>query len=598
MGDRGDRRIAPQQDELVMKARRAVIGSGILAFALLIGTAIAWAILPWLYPAELWLLRETSPTSLIAPGVLVSDFNDFDVWKYDASHAQKDGGGIAQDDHAFEGLAIKLTTPRVPNSSAWMTLTGLRLDISEADIFSFWVNIPDVHRIENIALYVAADETFTRFLASSIDVRDDIAPGPQMMAISIKELQAHGGMTVQDIATTVQLRITSETGDGSASFDHLYYGRRATPKIVISFDDNWLTQFTEAFPYMMRKGVPGTIYAIQETIGLDRYMSLPMLKDVYATGWDVGNHTTDHMGFNRDSMRVPLLWGRKLLTIAKPQEPKTRLALNGGLSENGRAILKPPRFAVFWLERDDEDAEMVKTSAIVVGADRGGQPVTETVPLQATGWVTTNNEFSEVREITFASPPKAQITVGIAQAGDTTVSSILGCTNYLIANGMPRAAYHVAYPNGERNFVTDRAMAELRMKTGRIVSGRSTPVADGLVNPYTVQALSPNMNTPLKDVMHMVDMAIEHGATTFVVFHRLERTPQVPTDYPIADFHKFIDYVVQKRDEGLIEPMSVSAWYESLPGKKGVGAPLRKPRIESLRSNSQRRKPDDDAQVP
>jgi hypothetical protein len=82
----------------------------------------------------------------------------------------------------------------------------------------------------------------------------------------------------------------------------------------------------------------------------------------------------------------------------------------------------------------------------------------------------------------------AQITVGIAQAGDTTVSSIMGCTNYLISNGMPRAAYHVAYPNGERNFVTDRAMAELRMKTGRIVSGRSTPVADGLVNPYSVQA--------------------------------------------------------------------------------------------------------------
>jgi len=101
-----------------------------------------------------------------------------------------------------------------------------------------------------------------------------------------------------------------------------------------------------------------------------------------------------------------------------------------------------------------------------------------------------------VREITFASPPKAKITVGIAQAGDSTVSSILGCTNYLISNGMPRAAYHVAYPNGERNLVTDRAMAELRMKTGRMVSGRSTPVADGLVNPYTIQALSPNMNTP------------------------------------------------------------------------------------------------------
>ena len=31
-----------------MKTRRAVIGGGIFAVALLIGTAVAWAILPWL----------------------------------------------------------------------------------------------------------------------------------------------------------------------------------------------------------------------------------------------------------------------------------------------------------------------------------------------------------------------------------------------------------------------------------------------------------------------------------------------------------------------------------------------------------------------
>jgi hypothetical protein len=270
--------------------------------------------------------------------------------------------------------------------------------------------------------------------------------------------------------------------------------------------------------------------------------------------------------------------------------------LNGGLSENGRAILKIPRVLVFWLDDEGERAPAATAAATVAGADRFGKALIETVPL-ATSGVTTNNEFSEVREITFASHPNVHITVGVAQAGDTTVSSIIGCTKYLISNGMPRAAYHLAYPQGEQNSVTERAMAELRMKTGRIISGRSEPVADGLVNPYTVQALSPNMDTRLKEVMQMVDMAIEHGATTFVVFHRLVRTPQVPTDYSIADFHRFIDYVVRKRDEGLIEPMTVSAWYESLPGKKGVAAQQHGPRIDS-RFGSQDLKPDDNAQMP
>jgi hypothetical protein len=115
-------------------------------------------------------------------------------------------------------------------------------------------------------------------------------------------------------------------------------------------------------------------------------------------------------------------------------------------------------------------------------------------------------------------------------------------------------------------------MAELGMKTGRMISGRSTSVADGLVNSYTIQALAPKSNTALEELKHSVDMAIEHGATAFVVFHRLERTPRMPTDYSIDEFHDFIDYVVQKRDEGLIEPMTVSAWYERLPNKKRVAA--------------------------
>ncbi|AWI88081.1 hypothetical protein C0214_07240 [Methylobacterium sp. DM1] len=570
LGHRGHRRAASQPDELVMRqviSRRALAVGLITLFAAVSGAVV---LLFPLFAARYAPAPTARPHQVVSGGILVSNFNDLRAWTYDASHGMEEGGGTALAGRALEGSAIRLTTPHTAGSSAWMTQSGLQVGITEAGTFSFWVDIADAHRIESITFYASADETFTKYFATSIDVTGELAPGPQMVAISVREMQAHGGMTLHDPVTTVQLRISSRIGSGEATFDHLYYERRASPQIVISFDDNWLTQYTEAFPFMAQRGVPGTIYAIQETINLDRYMSLRDLKTVYAAGWDIANHTTDHMGFNSDASRVPLMWGRKLFLLARPQVPNLRLALNGDLSRNGSAVLSPPRIVVLRVERAGEAAEAVKTAATIVGLDRAGQVLTETIPITAFASVATNNVFAEVQEITFAESPQARVSAGVAQAGDTSALSLIDCARYLVANGMPRGADHVAYPLGERNRVTDRAMAEILMKTGRTVTGRSTPTTDGLINPFTIQAFSPHAHTPLSALTGMVDMAIEHGATTFVVFHRLEKNPSVPTDYAVGEFRAFIDYVVRKRDAGLIEPTTISRWFEALPNKAGI----------------------------
>lgn len=537
---------------------------------LLAAVSGALVLLPSQFAARYAAGPVTGSHRVVSGGTLVSDFNDLRAWTYDASHGVEEGGGTALAERAFEGTAIRLTTPRTAGSSAWMTQGGLRIGIAEAGTFSFWVDIADAHRIESITFYASADETFTKYFATSVDVTGELAPGPQMIAISVREMQAHGGMTLHDTVTAVQLRISTRIGSGEVTFDHLYYERRATPQIVISFDDNWLTQYTEAFPYMAQRGVPGTIYAIQETVNLSRYMSLQDLKTVYAAGWDIANHTADHMGFNSDASRVPLMWGRRLFLLAQPQVPNRRLALNGDLSRNGSAVLSPPRIVVLRVEQADEAADAVKTTATIAGLDRAGQILTETIPITTFDLFETNNVFAEIREITFAEPPRARVSAGVAQAGETVVSSLIDCMRYLVAHGMPRGAYHVAYPQGERNRITDQAMAEIPMKTGRIITGRSTPTTDGLINPFSIQALSPHARTPLAALTEKVDMAIEHGATTFVVFHRLEPNPSVPTDYAVDSFRAFIDYVVRKRDAGLIEPTTISRWFEALPNKAGL----------------------------
>jgi hypothetical protein len=527
--------------------------------------AVAWVLEPRLLEqADLRLLKGLTATAVI-PGILISNFNVAEEWKYDASSSN--GGGLVRDDTAPDGTSLRLSTPNDPGAQAWITRSGLTLDVSEEGTFSFLVNISDPQRIESIIVYLKADDSFdSKYFATSLQVRGTLPPGPRIIALNLKEFVAFGGITPKDWITAIQLRLESNIGNAVAAFDSLYYQRRTPPKLVISFDDNWLTEYTEGYVYMSKLGLPGTIYAIRDTVGQDGYMSLKQLKEVYAAGWDIGNHTTDHMGFNSDTeSRQP--FEPRLRTIARKQTPVDEVYLDGTVAINGTATLNPARGLVFRIETEEQTARSVAT---VEGVDRFGQQVTEHVPLFSmyeAPWSTSVNEFSSVTHIRL-SKPIGNVLVGLTQGPDTTASSLFDCADWLTSNGMPRGAYHVAYPLGESNAIVDRVMQALSFKTGRLVLGRSTPIADGLASRYSIEALAPNRDTKLEEVIHHVDQAILQGTSTHIVFHRLVKDPKVATDWPIADFRTFVDYVAAKRDARLIEPVTISSWYDSLPKTK------------------------------
>src|SRR5712672_2580602 len=141
-------------------------------------------------------------------------------------------------------------------------------------------------------------------------------------------------------------------------------------------------------------------------------------------------------------IRKAFPFGRSLATIASRQIPAKSFALNGSLATNGRVILSQPRTIVFRPEQYLESTE--RNWVTLEGAGADGSALKEIVPLSDTHWITTSNAFSTVTDIKIAYPERGYLTVGVSQSAEAVARSLIDCTAYLIANGMPRGAYHVA----------------------------------------------------------------------------------------------------------------------------------------------------------
>ena len=67
-------------------------------------------------------------------------------------------------------------------------------------------------------------------------------------------------------------------------------------KIIFTFDDGKTSQYLLAMPILEAAGFKGTAYVYRDSIvaGQSGTMNLTQLRDLYAKGWDIGNHTTSH----------------------------------------------------------------------------------------------------------------------------------------------------------------------------------------------------------------------------------------------------------------------------------------------------------------
>lgn len=111
------------------------------------------------------------------------------------------------------------------------------------------------------------------------------------------------GLTVTDAEFTAQLAYLSRHGFHAIRlvdlFNYLYYGRALPLRpVVLTFDDGYVDNYTDAFPLLRRyhmvaefniiTAYPGT------TLGVNRYMTWEQIEAMAAVGMEMESHTVDH----------------------------------------------------------------------------------------------------------------------------------------------------------------------------------------------------------------------------------------------------------------------------------------------------------------
>lgn len=105
-----------------------------------------------------------------------------------------------------------------------------------------------------------------------------------------------GGASWSNNIVKIRLRITGQAGQVTTiSVDRLAGGPQHNyPAVRIEFDDGYASVYTAGYPAMKSKSLRGTVYVITNLIDSAGYLTAGQLQELYANGWSIANHTSDH----------------------------------------------------------------------------------------------------------------------------------------------------------------------------------------------------------------------------------------------------------------------------------------------------------------
>lgn len=160
-----------------------------------------------------------------------------------------------------------------------------------------------------------------------------------------------------------------------------------------------------------------------------------------------------------------------------------------------------------------------------------------------------NHSYSHINMATLGSQAEMEEEISYGRA-------------FLDSQGFTRASDHFAYPNGSYNPTVLAAVKAQNVKTARTVIKRIQ--ANELDNRYLLTMQLVTDETTLEATKMFVDRVIDGGGSFWFNFHKLVENPTANTEWKITDFRALVDYIAKKRDQGLLDVVTVSEWYNGL----------------------------------
>lgn len=187
--------------------------------------------------------------------------------------------------------------------------SGYSIDTRKYDRFWLWGHTSDINNGTQIEVWISDDSTFTNAMKATIGVATYCPklghPDWNCIQLHKDDFTVVGTMDWNRVMTSLRFAVPATSGARRMQVDSFYAGGYTRPKILITFDDARTSAYTEAFAKMQSVGIKGTMYCNGSLIGQSSYMTLAELKDMHANGWDVCNHTYNHLNLSNTST-VPL----------------------------------------------------------------------------------------------------------------------------------------------------------------------------------------------------------------------------------------------------------------------------------------------------
>lgn len=152
-----------------------------------------------------------------------------------------------------------------------------------------------------------------------------------------------------------QLRYLTERGyQGITLTDlimHLQLGRPLPPKpVVLTFDDGFKDQYTNAYPLLEKHGFVGTFFIITRYADEDReeHMSWTDIVRLHASGMEIGSHSYTHPSLRGKSFDY-IVWqvlGSKEAIEARTHEPVRLFSYPSG--QHDQLVIDVLRSAGYW----------------------------------------------------------------------------------------------------------------------------------------------------------------------------------------------------------------------------------------------------------
>ena len=126
---------------------------------------------------------------------------------------------------------------------------------------------------------------------------------PILMYHSISDGDSNNSLLVPPTLFDQHIKWLSDNGFKSMSLDEVSIARTTgkVPEkpVVITFDDGYADNYTEAFPILQKYNMKGTFFIITDKSDKDGYfMSSDMLKEMKENGMEIENHTAYHLELN------------------------------------------------------------------------------------------------------------------------------------------------------------------------------------------------------------------------------------------------------------------------------------------------------------